>query len=312
MLPFPGPGRERQGREALKIRSMTGYGQGSAEVADLRIAVDMRSVNNRFTDVRLRIPGLPASTETAVRRKVLGRVRRGRVEVSVKLERLDGAEARVVLDRAFLGEVVAAARTLHEEFKLDAELGARDILGITGLFRSSSVDLGWNEAELAALHAAIDAGLAALDADRCREGEVLRKDLLRRVEHMTELAESCGDRARRMPALARDRLLERLRSLASEVELDPNRMAPEAAVQADRCDVTEELVRLTGHLDQAAALLGEADGKPLGKRLEFLLQEIQRESNTLGNKSIDLELTREVLEMKAEIEKVREQVQNLE
>jgi uncharacterized protein (TIGR00255 family) len=291
---------------------MTGYGQGSAEIADLRVGVDMRSVNNRFTDVRLRIPGSPGPAETAIRRKVLGRVRRGRVEISVKLERVDGSDLRPALDRALLGEIIAAARTLQDEYAFDGNLQAGDVLGVAGLFRSSAVDVSWDEEEVGALHAAIDAGLDALDADRCREGEVLRKDLLRRVERMTELAASCRTRATKMPALARDRLLERLRTLASEVELDPNRLAQEAAVQADRCDVTEELVRLEGHLGQAASLLTRPDGKPLGKRMEFLLQEIQRESNTLGSKSIDLALTREVLEMKAEIEKIREQVQNVE
>jgi uncharacterized protein (TIGR00255 family) len=291
---------------------MTGYGQGSAEVDALRVAVDMRSVNNRFTDVRLRIPGTAGPAETAIRRKVLGRVRRGRVEISVKLERVDGADVRPVLDRALLGEIVGAARTLREEFELDAQLGVGDVLGVPGLFKSSAVDVTWDEAEIGALYAAIDAGLEALDVDRCREGGLLGKDLLRRVSVLTELAASCRIRAQRMPALARDRLLERLRTLAQEVELDPNRLAQEAAVQADRFDVTEELVRLDGHLEQAATLLSSPDGKPLGKRMEFLLQEIQRECNTLGNKSIDLELTREVLEMKAEIEKIREQVQNLE
>ena len=291
---------------------MTGYGQGSAEKAGLRVTVALRSVNNRFTDLRLRVPGELGPAEAEVRRKLLGRIRRGRVEITVRIERPDGADARPVLNRPLLEEVLQAGNVLREEFGLQGDLAQRDVIGISGLFGAATTEIEWGESELRLLHGALDDGVQSLDLDRQREGGLLQKDLLARISHMKALAEDCRRRAEELPGRVRDRLIDRLRALGADVELDPGRVAQEAALLADRADVTEEIVRLTGHLDQAENLLGKPDGKPLGKRLDFLLQEIQRETNTLGNKSVDLELTRGAMEMKTEVEKVREQVQNLE
>ena len=129
---------------------------------------------------------------------------------------------------------------------------------------------------------------------------------------MDGLTATIRSRAAGQPTALRDRLLERLKALGEDVQLDPERVAQEAILLADRCDVTEEIVRLDSHLEQARALLGEPDGEPVGRRLEFLVQEILRETNTVNSKSTDIELTRAALELKSELEKVREQIQNLE
>jgi uncharacterized protein (TIGR00255 family) len=291
---------------------MTGYGQGASEAAGLRLTVQLRSVNNRFTDLRFRIPGELGVAEAELRRKILARVRRGRVELTVRIERSDGADAQPTLNRALLAEVLQASRALREDYGVGGDLEQRDVVGIPGLFRADATEVEWGETELTALHRALDEGLRSLDEDRVREGGVLQRDLLERIARMKTLATNCRRRAEKMPARVRDRLIERLRALSPDLELDPSRAAQEAAVLADRADVTEEMVRLEGHLDQAESLLAGTDDKPLGKRLDFLAQEIQRETNTLGNKSVDLELTRAAMELKVEVEKVREQVQNLE
>jgi uncharacterized protein (TIGR00255 family) len=291
---------------------MTGYGQGTAESDELRVAVDLRSVNNRFSDLRVRAPGELGPAAAEVRRRVAARIRRGRVEMTVRVERLDGAEGRPSLNRALLDEVMAAASTLREELGTAGEPATGQLLAIPGMFRVETAEVDWDEAQQSKLYEALGEALDALDEDRRREGAVLARDLLARVARLKELSTACRARAGKVPERVRQRLLERLEKLGAGVELDPARVAQEAVLLADKADVTEELVRLDGHVEQAERLLSRPDGKPMGKRLDFLLQELQREANTLGNKSPDLELTQGALDLKTELERIREQAQNLE
>jgi uncharacterized protein (TIGR00255 family) len=233
------------------------------------------------------------------------------VDVTVRIEPLAGSD-RPRLDRVLAEEAVAAARTLGEEFGVEGRLDVTALLGIPGLLAGAPVECRWDAELQKALETTLGTALAALDEERLREGRHLQQDLQSRVAHMGQLVLAMRGRAEKLPATARERLIERLRGLAPEVVLDPARLAQEAALLAERSDVTEELVRLDGHLEQATRLLGEPDGEPLGKRMDFLLQEIQRETNTVNSKASDLELGRLALELKGEIEKVREQVQNVE
>lgn len=291
---------------------MTGYGQGQQDAGDLRVTVELKTVNNRFADVRFRLPAELAGWEARVRRTVLSRVRRGRVELSVRFERGNVAAGAPALNRELLEAVLAGAQQLRDEHGLKGELDVARIVAIPGLFRAEAPILGGDKEQLEVLDRCLALGLDALDADRLREGQVLATELLDRLRTMQDLTRTMTERAATVPATVRDRLIARLDNLGVELQLDPARVAQEAALLADRCDVTEELVRLEGHLQQAIALVGEPDGQPVGKRLDFLLQEIHRETNTVNSKSSDLELTRVALAMKAEAEKVREQVQNLE
>ncbi len=291
---------------------MTGYGQGQQDAGDLRVTVELKTVNNRFADVRFRLPAELAGWEARVRRTVLSRVRRGRVELSVRFERGNAAAGAPALNRELLEAVLAGAQQLRDEHGLKGELDLARIVAIPGLFRAEAPILGGDKEQLEVLDRCLALGLDALDADRLREGQVLATELLDRLRTMQGLTRTMTERAATVPATVRDRLIARLDNLGVELQLDPARVAQEAALLADRCDVTEELVRLEGHLQQAIALVDEPDGQPVGKRLDFLLQEIHRETNTVNSKSSDLELTRVALAMKAEAEKVREQVQNLE
>ena len=291
---------------------MTGYGQGQQDAGDLRVTVKLKTVNNRFADVRFRLPAELAGWEARVRRTVLSRVRRGRVELSVRFERGNAAAGAAALNRELLEVVLAGAQQLRDEHGLKGELDVARIVSIPGLFRAEAPILGGDKEQLEVLDRCLALGLDALDADRLREGQVLATELLDRLRTMQDLTRTMTERAATVPATVRDRLIARLDSLGVDLQLDPGRVAQEAALLADRCDVTEELVRLEGHLQQTIALVSEPDGQPVGKRLDFLLQEIHRETNTVNSKSSDLELTRTALAMKAEAEKVREQVQNLE
>ena len=294
------------------IRSMTGYGQAFAEVPQARITVSLRTVNHRYADVRLRLPSGLVAREAELRRKILGKIKRGRVEVSIELDAFGGTEARSQFNRPLLEEILASAQQLREEFQIPGGLDLQTLLGVPGIFKPVSTEQVWDETLLAALNEATDGALAALEKERCREGEHLREEMLQRLASMRGLAGEVERLAAGEPSRLRDRLLERLGALGGAPELDPARVAQEAALLADRCDVTEEVVRLAGHLDQVQNLLEQPDGEPLGKRLDFLLQELNRETNTINSKSSLLELSRCALGLKAEIEKVREQIQNVE
>lgn len=293
---------------------MTGYGQGCVELPGLKVTAELRSVNNRYTDLRFRLPPEVASIEPELRRRVLGRVRRGRVDIAIKSELLDdqGAAPRASLNRNLTRELLQAGQLLEEEFGLSGTLDIGAVLGTPGILKSEAATIGPDDAEWQAVHRALEEGLEALDLDRQREGHRLGEQILERVSAMQGLARRAREQAGRVPSLLRDRLLSRLETLAGDVELDPQRVAQEAALLAERSDVTEELDRLGAHLEQVESLLAAPDGEPVGRRLDFLIQEIHRETNTVTSKSTDLELTREALALKLETEKVREQVQNLE
>jgi len=293
------------------IRSMTGYGQGSAEIAGFRARAEIRTLNNRFADLKLKLPAELARREGEIRGRILARVRRGRVEADLRIEGTRVVPA-LSLNRALAEAVVAAARQLRAEFDADGALDLRSMLQIQGMLQPAEGAAGFGDEELATVFRALDSALDALDAERRREGEALRDDLRARVARMDELAGELRRLCAGIPGILLQRLLERLRTLAEGVDLDPARLAQEAAYLADRADVTEELVRLSGHLSQVAALLSEPDGEPVGKRLDFLLQEVNRETNTVNSKSADLTVSRAVLALKSEAEKVREQIQNLE
>jgi len=291
---------------------MTGYGQATRESDDIRVTVEVRGVNHRYADLRFRLPGEIQDQEAELRRRVLERVQRGRVEVGVRVEPTDALESRPVLNRPLLEEVVRAAQGAGRDLGLEGDLDLASVLTIPGMFRVESVEVRWSEERTVVIRETLDAALDAFVADRTREGEALREEIVARVERMIGDAAAAKQHAAALPEALRDRLLQRLSGLSTGVELDPARVAQEAAYLADRSDVTEEIVRLEGHLAQLKALCGPGNDEPLGKRLEFLLQEIHREANTVCSKSADLGLTRLALAIKLDVEKAREQVMNLE
>ncbi len=296
----------------LVIRSMTGFGQATAESPGARVTVELRSVNHRFADLRLRLPPEFACCEPEVRKRILARVQRGHIDAVVSMSRPDGREGMPQLDHALLDHVLAASELLSSKFQLEGRVDVRTVLAIPGMFKIGPAEVADESGWRAALDRALEAALSALEGERSREGCHLSEELLARLVTMRELTARLGARAVALPPLVRERLVQRLRSLAPDVELDPARMAQEAAILADRSDVTEELVRLDGHMRQTESLLSEPDGLPVGKRLEFLLQEIHRETNTINAKSADLAISQCALALKVELEKVREQSQNLE
>ena len=296
----------------LMIRSMTGYGQGAIEAPGLKVKAELRSVNNRFADLKLRLPDELVPFEQDLRRKVLLFVKRGRVELDLRVERTGGSDAPLALNRPVVEAALAAWKTLRDDYGVHGDWDLKALLSVPGVFAAAGPVSDLDEVGRSAIDRALDLALAALDAERRREGGLLRDDLVARLARMNASVAAIRARAALVPELLQKKIVERVQQLVTQIALDPARLAQEAAFLADRSDVTEELVRLEGHLGQALTLLSEADSEPVGKRLEFLLQEMHRETNTIASKSADLGISRHALDLKAESEKIREQIQNLE
>jgi uncharacterized protein (TIGR00255 family) len=291
---------------------MTGYGRGAAEAPGLKVSVELRSVNNRFADLKLRLPDDLVPVEQELRRKVLSTVKRGRVDVDVRLERTASSAMPLTLNRPVVLAALAAWTSLRDEFGVSGAFDLPTLMRVPGVFESTGRGSDLDEAGREAVDVALDLALASLDAERRREGGVLRDDLAVRVSRMKGIVAVIREAASGVPQALQQKIAERVQLLVTQVTLDPARIAQEAAFLADRSDITEETVRLEAHLDHALTILSDSGGEPVGKRLEFLLQEILRETNTIASKSVDLGISRHALDLKAESEKIREQIQNLE
>ncbi|MGE0403594.1 MAG: YicC/YloC family endoribonuclease [Kofleriaceae bacterium] len=294
------------------MRSMTGFGRGVAEHAGLRATVDVRAVNHRFLDLKLRGAQVSPPVEEAIASRVRGAIERGSVSVSVHVARQGGGAARVTIDHAAAEAVHAELSALAQKLKMAAPDLAL-VLAQPGVVVTEEHET--DDAQIAAQVAtALEAALAQLDAMRRAEGTALATELRTRFGELATLRARVATLAATLPQQLTKRLQERVRRLLEEADVDPSlgptRMAQEIALLADRSDVTEELVRLSSHLDQATALITGTGS--VGRRLDFLVQEIGRELNTIGSKSTLTEISAAVVDAKAVLEKVREQVQNVE
>ena len=292
------------------IRSMTGYGRGERQVGDLLVSAEVRSVNHRFLDLKLKLPPDVLALESELRRRVSKQVARGRIDLGVTLQRGNGAP-HVHVNRPLVRGYVTAVRALRDEIGLSGDVDLRLLLQIPGVVRLEANRSGITRKEAVAVRAAIDAAIGALSEAREREGARLEKDLRQRLAIIKRRTVSIRKRARGLAPQRAERLRQRVARLAEGVSVEPARLAQEVAFLADRSDVEEELVRLDSHLEAMTKLL-DGSGKPSGKELDFLTQELHRETNTIGSKAGDLSITQATLAIKSEVEKIREQVANVE
>lgn len=293
------------------IRSMTGYGRADGPVgAGGTAEVSARSVNHRFLDLTVKLRETETALEPVVRKAFSAHVTRGKVEVSVRLRRENGARTEVALDETLLAAVVERIRAAASRLSLEGRLEARDLLSIPGVLSVEGAAGELAPEEIAAVEKIASEAAGALVSMRETEGREVAAELGRRIEFLQSKARELSARREEISGRLLSNLRERLAALAPTVPMDSGRLEQEAALAVDRSDVTEELHRLEGHLSQFAELLESTS--PVGKKLEFLSQEILRELNTLGSKAKDLQLVRDVLDMKSETEKLREQVQNVE
>jgi uncharacterized protein (TIGR00255 family) len=294
------------------IRSMTGFGRAQLDLEGGGLALELRSVNHRHLDLSLRLPRALAGLEVELRRQLGQRFARGRLDLAVSA--LPGAaNSALELDRSLAGRYVAFARALAGEHGIAGELRASELLALPGVARV--LEQALDEAALRpALGAALERAADAVDAMRLAEGEALDRELRGRLATLAGLAAEVAARSGEVAAFARERLSKRAEQLRAETGLaDEARLAQEVVAAADRMDVTEEVVRLQSHLAQfEAALDAAAPGAGVGRRLEFLIQEMSREVNTIGSKSGDAPLAHHVVDLKTELERLREQVINVE
>ena len=301
------------------IRSMTGYSSLRREEAGYSLTASVKSTNHRFLDLQVRLPAGLEALETGLRLLVRGHVARGHIELTVVAER--GEPAALQVNRHLLDAYVGTIRELRSKFGFSAEPDLVALLRLPGMVVAE--DGIFSPTELKEIQRIVERlvgeTLARLEEMRAQEGEALERDLRMRLERLGHLSAGIEKSAETFPELYRHRLQNRLRDLLSEISggaaLDAGRLAQETAYLASRCDISEELARFRSHLHQANDLL-ESDSE-VGKKLDFLLQEMNREANTLLSKTTDVpevgvEVARQAIEMKTEIEKLREQAQNIE
>ena len=292
------------------MKSMTGYGKGMVAGDDFSVSVDLKTVNNRFLDIHLRVGSELASLEPSIKKRVTSRLTRGRVDVTVSLERV--AQVAYELNRPLIAGYINAFKQLQQDFNIAGELDINVLARIPGALQPARN--GIDERVITGLEQALDQALDELEKMREQEGEALKNELRDRVRKIEALVPVIESSAAGLADAYRQRLQKRIGELLNRagqiVEVDPVRLAQEVAYLADRSDVSEEMVRLRSHLSQFQEAL-DAPGEA-GKMLDFLLQELNREANTTLSKSTDLVIKEAGLAIKAEVEKLREQVQNVE
>ena len=291
------------------VKSMTGYGRGEAVLNGRSITVEVRSVNNRYLDCSVKLPRLYIFAEDAIKTRVQNSISRGKVDVFVTLDNSQNDDVVVSVNKA-------AADGYHKALKELAECyGLRDDISVSLLSRFPDVLLvekSQEDVEAVAqdICTVLDMALADFTTMRSREGEKLAEDIRSRAATITRLLAKVEERSPKTVSEYRTKLETRMQEVLANTQLDPARILTEAAIFADKVAVDEETVRLHSHLDQLEEML--SGGVPVGRKLDFLIQEFNREANTIGSKCSDLEISRHVVDIKAEIEKIREQVQNVE
>jgi uncharacterized protein (TIGR00255 family) len=294
------------------LQSMTGYGTGAARQDERTVTVEIRTVNHRFLDLHIRTPRECSILEAEVQPIIRGALRRGRVDVSIGVQ--GEQEGGYKIDKDVAQSYVESASKLREQFHLEGALDLSTLLALPGVIQTKNSQSEGNESASSALCPLVcKAAQEALDnvlLMREREGKALRTDLLNHLARILALVSTIQTYAATVAQDCCRKMEERMARLLPQDGLDPQRLAQEVALLADKSDISEEIARLGSHLEQFHNLIEE--GKEIGKRLDFLLQEMQREVNTILSKSGNLEISRCGIDIKAEIEKVREQVQNVE
>ncbi len=292
------------------MRSMTGFGVGRTELGSGHLSLEVRALNHRYQDVRVRVPSEIADQSFFVEQLARSSLGRGRYDVAVRLEgdfSGKGGAPRISLDR--LRTAYESVARLRDEIAPGSELSLSAFVGLPEVLESGTTDA---DAVRAALTTAFEKAKVRLAEMRAREGEALGKELQSRLENARALCDAIEAGSAELVEHGRKRLRERVEKLLADVEaqVEPGRLEVELALLADKSDITEELVRLRSHFDQLADFFASNDS--VGRRLDFLLQEVGREVNTIGSKCQHASVSHVVVAMKAEVERMREQVQNVD
>ncbi len=291
------------------ILSMTGYGTGSAQNENASVSVEIKTVNHRFLDLHLRIAREYQSLEGEVQQLIRGALDRGRVDVNVTVQ--NSAASVLEINATLLKAYLEAVDTLRRDFNFQDTLELKSILSLPGILQSKDLIQEEGTAVISELvRTGVHQALEGVLRMRTQEGEALRADMRQNLAVIEENADRIRELSANSASEHLRKLRERLEQLLPQAGIDPQRLAQEAALIADKCDISEEVARLKSHTEQYLFLMDAKE--KAGKKLDFLLQELQREANTILSKSGNLEVSRLAIAIKTDIEKLREQVQNVE
>ncbi len=291
------------------IRSMTGYGRAQRQIDGRDITVEIKSVNHRFFEFSARVPRMYGYVEEKLKSYIQGLISRGKVEVGITLQSFDAGNVSVEINRELAGAYVRSLRDLGHEFHLQDDLTLSSVSRFTDIFTVSKEPED-EEAIWSAIKTVADEAVAKFVNMRTVEGERLKADLLARLAFIESRVAVVVEQSPRTVEAYRERLAAKIAEVLADRQIDEARIITEAAIFADRIAVDEETVRLSSHIAQFRDIL--THDEPVGRKLDFLVQEINREVNTIGSKAQDVSIAQIVVDMKSEVEKIREQIQNIE
>lgn len=291
------------------IYSMTGYGRYEVEANERKILVEVSSVNHRYLDLNIRMPRILMQYEEVIRRIVKEKLTRGKVEITISMQSVAQEDVEVVVNESLGAAYLEGLRMLGRKFDLEDDLKLSALMNINDLVSIQKKTVN-NEAIEAQIESALQGALEAFIKMRQKEGEALKQDILQKCKVLSEMVIAIESRSPKVVIQYKERLKARLAQLLDGVSVDENRITTEIALFADKCAIDEEITRLKSHIKQLEEILEE--GQVVGRKLDFLMQEMNREANTIGSKANDYEITKIVVALKTEIEKIREQVQNIE
>lgn len=291
------------------IQSMTGFGRGEASGENYKVTIEMKSVNHRYCDVTVRLPRKLNFYETAIRNQVKTFANRGKIDVFVSFEDLAGKSTSVTYNKEVAGAYLAGIRQLSKDYLLEDTTDAYMISRFPEVFTMEDPDMDEEQIQTLIEEAVANAG-AQFVSSRGVEGEKLREDILEKLNHISQIVDEIEKRSPQVLQEYRQRLTDKVTELLGENKLDESVLATELIVYADKICVDEEMVRLRTHISHMQDTL--AEGKNIGRKLDFLTQELNREANTTLSKANDIEVSNYGIQLKTEIEKIREQIQNIE
>jgi len=291
------------------VRSMTGFGRGECQDGDFRLTVEIRSVNHRFLEISSRLPRSIATLENRIRERVQGRISRGKLHVAATLDGTASGRVSLRLNEEVAALYLEIAQKAKARFGLRGDLELPGFLGLPDILEREEDELT-EAAAWGLMEQPLDRALDDFDANRAAEGAVLARDLRARLASIREAVGRIAQRQPEVVGRVAGKLRERLAQISQDTDYNRFRLESEVILYADRSDITEECVRMGSHLEQFEEALSGPEAA--GRRLNFILQEMNREANTIGSKSQDVDLGRDVIFVKEEIEKIRQQVQNIE
>lgn len=291
------------------LKSMTGFGRAVEEIDGYVITVEIKSVNHRYFDFSSRIPRQYGFLDDKLKSYINSRVSRGKVECYVSVEALDTEDAAVVINKTLASAYVEALKELSEEYSLKEDFGTAFVSRLPDVFVLKKADED-EEKIWQLVKSVTDEAIEKFIQMRAVEGSKMKEDVASRAEYILDCVSFIEERSPQTVKEYNDKLVERVHEIIGDVSLDEQRIIQEVAIYADKVAVAEETVRLRSHIAQLKTFLESEE--PIGRKMDFLVQEINRETNTIGSKANDVDIARKVVDIKAEVEKIREQIQNIE